>query len=32
MTATSITSIEPVTADTVIHGDCIDIMRGMETG
>src|SRR5690606_34137550 len=32
MTDTSFTSIQPVTADTVIHGDCIDIMRGMETG
>jgi site-specific DNA-methyltransferase (adenine-specific) len=32
MTATNNTSIQPVTADTVIHGDCIHIMRSMESG
>lgn len=32
MTATINNSIQPATADTVIHGDCIEIMRGIESG
>jgi site-specific DNA-methyltransferase (adenine-specific) len=32
MTTTINTNPQPVTADTVIHGDCIDVMRGMEAG
>lgn len=32
MTNTTNSSIQSVTADTVLQGDCIDIMRSMETG
>lgn len=32
MTATTNTSIQPFTTNTVIHGDCIDVMGKMETG
>lgn len=32
MTATTNTCTQPAATDTVIRGDCIDVMRGMETG
>jgi site-specific DNA-methyltransferase (adenine-specific) len=32
MTTAANTSIQPFTANTVIHGDCIDVMHRMETG